>query len=229
MLGCLLLASMLQGAPSRDEVVITPPVVVISPDRPFADVRVRNLADAPLEIQAVALAWTQDERARVTLAPTDAVSMYPTRVELPPGDERKLRLTVVERRPVRSGAYRVCLQLRELPTGEEVTALIPAFVVAEPPVESAAVHVDCPARDRCHVVLENTGNVQLRPTRVIFEVGAGAGAGPTSQVDLEAWWVLPGGSRVYDVALAPAAGAREVLVRVSVNGVELTASNTLSP
>jgi hypothetical protein len=153
--------------------------------------------------------------------------MYPPRAVLAPGEQRRFRLTVLERAPVRPAAYRIGVSVRDPATGEQVVALVPAFVLPESPLESAAVQVACPGPERCDVVLANTGNVQVRPSRIVLAVDSGPS--DATERELASWWVLPGGTRRYPIVLEPAAGRREVRVRVSLAGVELTASAVVDP
>jgi P pilus assembly chaperone PapD len=222
-----LVASMVVAAAPSDAVLLTPSVVEVAPERPYADLTLTNVGDAPREIAAEALGWAQDEDGRVTLSETATVSVYPPRAMLAPGEQRRFRLTVVERAPIRPGAYRIGVRVRDPATDEKVIALIPAFVLPEAPVESAAVHVSCPGPERCDVVLANTGNVQMRPSRIVIVVGSGSMDAP--EQELASWWVLPGGSRRYPIELEPGAQPREVRVRVTLAGVELTASAVVDP
>jgi len=208
----VLLAMVLAGGErSAEGVQIAPAVVEISPERPYADFRVGNLGSERREVLTEVFSWTQDARGRVSLARTDAVSAYPPRVELAPGEERRFRLTVIARAPIRPSAYRIGVTVRDLATGEQVTALVPAFVLPEHPTEVLAAYVDCVGASRCRVILENRGNVALRPVRILLALHRDGAQ--DIEGELEPWWVLPAETREWDVPVA-ASAAREVHVRV---------------
>ena len=226
MLGTLLIGAVVFAGAPVDGVLVSPPVVEVNADQPRADMTVTNPGDSPLEILTGALFWSQDDEGRVTLSETAAVSIYPPHVQLAPREQRRLRLTVLERAPVRSAAYRIVLSIRDPATGEEVFALVPAFVVPNQAIESATVNVACSSQERCAVTLANTGSLPVRPARILLVLVSETGE---VEQELTAWWVLPGGTRSYPIALESARVRREVRVRVELGDRNLTASAVVAP
>lgn len=219
-LGALLAVTMGLGAapPGEGSILVSPEIVEVSPERPWADVTVRSRGDAPREVQASVLAWSQDEAGRVVLEPAVDASMFPRAAVVAPAEARRFRLTVVGPAEARERAYRISLSVRDVASGARVTALVPAFVAPVERTVARTVRVAC-ERARCRVVLSNPGSVRVRPERVSVELAHRGGA--REELLLEPWWVLAGGTRVYVVELPAAAPVEELVARVTVGSEEL--------
>jgi hypothetical protein len=220
----LLLLAAVAGAPGG--LAVSPPVVDLSAAHPFADVTVRNLGAGTREVCASVLAWSQEESGRVVLTGVVHAAVFPRRAILAPGEERRFRVSSADEPAALERAYRVALDVRDLGGGGAVTALVPAFFAPSRPTRAAAVRVACAPR-HCRLVLENGGTVRLRPDHVAVAVVADGGA--TVERVLEGWWVLAGGSRVYEVPLEPGAPVSQVVAHVDLGGERVTAAAPVGP
>ena len=220
MFRALLLAWLLRAGAADEGVTVTPEIVEISAERPWADLTIRNLGASPREVRTGALSWDQEASGAVVLAPADDAWVFPARAVLSPAEARRFRLSVTGSASERERAYRIALRVLDPGSGAEVTALVPAFVAPARAFEAPAVEVDCPEPPRCRVVLANRGSVRIRPTRIVVAARSSRGA---SEWELAPWWVLAGGTRTYDLDVPPAARAHEVVVTVTVGAEELRA------
>jgi fimbrial chaperone protein len=150
------------------------------------------------------------------LSPTEEVIVFPPLVTIGPGEERNLRVgTTAEAGPAEK-SYRIFLE--ELPPPErpgersQVRVLsrigIPVFVAPLRTEARAALAELSLVKGRATFALRNTGTVRVRPSRVRLE-GRGADGKALFARDLDAWYVLAGGERRYEVPL-PAERCAEV-------------------
>jgi len=150
------------------------------------------------------------------LSPTEEVIVFPPLVIVGPGEERNLRVgTTAEAGPAEK-SYRIFLE--ELPPPErpgersQVRVLsrigIPVFVAPLRTEARAALAELSLVKGRATFALRNTGTVRVRPSRVRLE-GRGADGKALFARDLDAWYVLAGGERRYEVPL-PAERCAEV-------------------
>lgn len=220
----LALVLVIVGAAPPDGILVEPALVELSAARPYADVTVQNVGTAPRDVRAEAFSWEQDAAGRVTLAPTGAAGMFPPRAVIAHGEKRRFRLSVDVSAPVRETAFRVALHVRDLASGGAVTALVPAFFAPAHPSVAATLRAECGASG-CRVVLVNEGTVRIRPQRI--ELAVLGPEGVESVRELEPWWVLAGGTRVWEVPLAAAAPERDIRVEVALGGERLAATAPL--
>lgn len=197
---------------------VSPAVVEVSPDRPWADVSIRNESGATVELRAEAFGWEQDDAGRVSLTRVRDVSVFPASARIAPHDPRTFRISVLRAPGERERAYRLALDVRHAEEGADAVvtrALVPVFV--EPARRSVRAEIDIvpAAGSRCTVVLRNLGTVRIRPPRVSVAVSARDGA--VAERAFDGWWVLAGGARAFDVELPMEADAvREVVARARI-------------
>lgn len=206
-------------------VQLIPVVVELSPAARRASVTLKNLADAPLRVELSASAWEQTPDGQMRLAPAPEMIVYPPLLQLAPQEERKVRISTTAAFGPRELSYR--LTIRELPPPEtpgqktavrfETRVSAPVFLMPPRPrlaaeIAGAAVH-----GGRLALTLKNTGNTRLSPGKVKID-GVAAEAKPVFSTEVDVWYVLAGGERVFDVPL-PADGCarvRAVLVQAPV-------------
>jgi P pilus assembly chaperone PapD len=221
---CLALALALAvasaGAVSEPLLVITPPLVEIAADQPWADVAVRNTNQVPWILRSTAFAWEQDERGTVILDAAEDVFAFPARVTLRPGEVRKFRVSVVRPPGERERAYRLALDV-SAPHAEDATrVLVPVFVAPSEVARDLALGVTCGPK-ACRVALANLGTVRARPERMSLLVADASGRRTIHE--LKTWWVLAGGSRILEVEVPELEPSARVVVRAEVEGRELQA------
>ena len=180
----------------------------------------RNDSDEVLRFQLTAFAWGQSVAGEIELADTQDVVFFPALLTLKPREERKIRIGST----VASGAvektYRIFVE--ELPDGgatNEATAVrvltkmgIPIFV--QPVKQSANATLNALGlRDgNLHFTVANTGTVHFVPQDIKVR-GMAANGDQLFEQQLTAWYILPGGRRDFDMAIAAAeCGRTESLV-----------------
>lgn len=219
----LLLAA---AVPARaGQIDVKPILVELGPRGRTALLEVRNSGTTPLRVQVRTAAWAQDAAGAMRVEPTTELLAFPPLLEIAPGTSRNVRVgTELARGPVER-SFRVFLE--ELPPPADVSSAevrvltrisIPVFVAPAAPVVRAVVAPPVAAAGRLTAVLRNEGNARVRPSAVHLLVRDAAG-GPLLERDLEAWYVLAGGERRYEVALGDAvcAGARAAAVTATVS------------
>jgi fimbrial chaperone protein len=184
-------------------------VVELSAREPRAILTLRNGGADPVRIEVKPSRWAQADDGQMVLAPAEDLIVYPPIVALGPGEERHLRVGTASPGP--EGAersYRIFLE--ELPPAEkpgdpsQVVVLsrigIPVFVAPERPEARAVLAGLSLGQGGVAFALRNTGTVRVRPSRVRLE-GLSADGAQLFAKDLEAWYVLAGGERRFEVAL----------------------------
>jgi fimbrial chaperone protein len=160
--------------------------------------------------------WAQAEDGQLQLSPTEDVIVFPPIVSIAPGEERNLRVGTRAQAGAVEGSYRVFLE--ELPPPEgpgdrsQVKVLsrigIPVFVAPLRPEVRAALAGLSLEKGRATFALRNSGTIRVRPSRVRLE-GLGGDGKALFALDLDAWYVLAGGERRFEVPL-PAGRCAEV-------------------
>jgi len=187
---------------------ISPVQVWLSPDASKALLTLRNEGPEDARYQVSAMAWDEDSRTGMKLAPTEDIIVFPTVLELKAGETRSLRLgAVVPFGPIEK-TYRIFLE--ELPAPEKPQARstvrvltrvgIPVFLAPVKALEDVRVSPVSLAKAGASVDVQNTGNVHLRVDSVRVE-GFGQGGVKMFEKQAQGWYVLAGGHKRYDVEL----------------------------
>jgi fimbrial chaperone protein len=198
---------------------VKPTMIQLSAKASSGLVSIRNESAETLRFQLSVFAWNQSDKGEMQLQPTQDVVFFPALMSLGPGEERKVRVgTSVPAGPLER-SYRIFVE--ELPPlvkakeakdakdgKTQIRVLtrmgIPIFV--EPAALSGGATLTTPGRiepksvrgDKLSFEVRNTGNVhfQVRQARV---VGLGAGKENLFERAVPGWYVLAGGSRVFEV------------------------------
>jgi len=188
---------------------VKPTQLVLSNKAGSALLTVRNESAETLRFQLSAFAWDQSSAGEMALAPTRDVVFFPALLSLAPGEERNIRIGATVAPGSVEKTYRLFVE--ELPSlvkaggaaGHQIKVLtrmsIPIFLV--PPAAAAGGRIEPGTLryDKLGFAVKNTGNVhfQVRNARV-------RGVGPANENLFErtvpGWYVLAGGSRVFEVA-----------------------------
>jgi P pilus assembly chaperone PapD len=214
----VVLAASASIASAGGPVSVSPSLVEVSAERPWADVLLANEGAEILDVRADTFSWQQDEEGRVALAPARDVTVFPPAARLEPHDVRKFRISLVRPAGERERAYRLALDVREAAGAEDAVvtrALVPVFVEPARRAPAARIEIAPGPGSRCRVVLTNVGTVRIRPPRV--SVAVNGRDGTVVERAFEPWWVLAGGARVFDVELPIAAEeVRDVEARAAI-------------
>jgi fimbrial chaperone protein len=204
----LLLALLLAAGAQAALVAIDPVKVLLTGAEPSKSVSLRNNGTETLRFQLSAFTWQQSTSGEMQLAPTQDVVFFPSLLELAPGETRRVRVTTTTLVAPVERSYRLFVD--ELPPlanapGGAIRVLtrfgLPVFQLPDVPSPQPALKLALSA-GKLSVTLENHGNSHFLAQSVRI-VGRGADGSSLIQQTLPAWYVLAGGKRSYDVALAP--------------------------
>ena len=174
---------------------------------------VRNVSTERVRFQLSVFAWDQTPQGEMVLAPTKDIVFFPPLFTLAPAEERNIRVGAATPPSASEKTYRIFIE--ELPRLDgappsgppgQVTIRtrlgIPIFL--RPPREVAGGRLEALAlRDgRVSSQLRNTGNVHF-VARAVRITGYGAGGETVVEGALEGWYVLAGGTRIYELELPP--------------------------
>jgi fimbrial chaperone protein len=193
----------------------------------------RNDSTETLRFQLSAFAWKQSPTGEILLDPTPDVVFFPALLTLKAGEERRIRVGSTVSPGASEKTYRIFVE--ELPApgetagGSAVRVLtkmgIPIFVRPVKEAASAALS-ELGVRDTAlHFTLLNTGTVHFVPQAITVR-GLAADGQPVFEQQLAGWYVLSGGRRDFDVAVAsPDCGrAASVVVEVALGAGSLKES-----
>jgi fimbrial chaperone protein len=181
--------------------------VTLTAAEPRAVVVVRNGGKEPVRLEVKAMAWGQAPDGQMELGPTDEILAFPPMLTVEAGDERNLRVATSARPGPAERSFRVFVQ--ELPPPEkpgvqQVRVLsrlgIPVFVAPTRGMARAELEAIPADPGRARFALRNAGTLHLAPTSIRI-AGLDAAGKPVQTWTAEAWYVLAGGERRFDVAL----------------------------
>jgi fimbrial chaperone protein len=170
-----------------------------------------NESPDSLRFQVRVYAWNQTPSGEMELSPTDDIVLFPTLITLAPGKARKVRVGTATTFGADEKSYRVFFE--ELPPADgtsvnaarsEVRILtkmgIPIFLQPAKPRSAGAIEGLALSGGHLRFVVRNDGNEHfvLRAVRI---QGVGVAGDPVFDRNLEGWYVLPGGTRAYDLAI----------------------------
>jgi fimbrial chaperone protein len=211
--GLLATASLLVGAGSAGAAAfnVKPTQVTLSAKTTSALLTLRNESGEALRFQLSVFTWSQTPAGEMQLAPTQDVVFFPSLLALAPGEERRIRVgSNVPGGPLER-TYRIFVE--ELPPAvkakdaakegrTEVRVLtrmgIPIFVEPSAPNSGGRIEPKSLRSEKLAFEVKNTGNVhfQVRRARVL---GLGAAKENLFERSVTGWYVLAGGSRVFEV------------------------------
>jgi fimbrial chaperone protein len=202
-------------------------------------VTLRNESEEPLRFQISAFTWEQQSTGEMQLQPTDDVVVFPALLMLQPREERRIRVGSVAAFAATERTYRIFVE--ELPSADPPSTaqpgvkvltkmgipifLRPARTVAEATLQD--LHV---SHGRFAFELRNSGTVHFVPDQVRVRA---LGPSKTALFDrgLEGWYILAGGTRLYDLPLArdDCERAASFVVDVKIGTTRLTEQLEASP
>ena len=208
----ILLGILCAAGPARASAFrVTPVQVALSATATSTLLTLSNESSESLRFQVRVYAWNQSPNGEMELYPTEDIVLFPTLVTLAPGKDRKVRIGSATSFGSSEKAYRVFFEElpplegpREGATPSQVRILtkmgIPIFLQPAKPRSAGAI--DGLSVDNGHLrfLVRNDGNVHfvLRAVRI---KGVGAAGDAVFDREVEGWYVLPGGTRVYDLSI----------------------------
>ncbi|HEX7086520.1 MAG TPA: fimbria/pilus periplasmic chaperone [Vicinamibacterales bacterium] len=224
-----LFVSLLAAPAAAATFSVAPTRVVLTPQATSTLLTLTNNSDAALRLQVSTHAWRQSESGELQLSAADDLVAFPGLLTLAPGETRRIRVAFTGTPGTLERSYRVYVE--ELAgagssSGAAVHMLtrlgIPVFVQPPKPVAAAALR-DVGLRDgRLSFTLANTGNVFFIPDDVRVR-GFSASGEPVAEETPNAWYVLAGGTRRFELAFSgeDCARVRRVAIEVVVGAVRL--------
>lgn len=211
MLRTVAIALLLAACAARaGELEVVPVIVPLSRAEKSAVIHIKNRSAEPARYQIDVLAWDQDEKGEMKLSPTQEVLAYPRSLALAPNEEKIVRVGAATGFGAVEKPYRLFIEEMpppakpDQPSRVQVLSRIglPVFLAPERPVEKLEIGAIRMEAKKIGFALQNLGNVHVRPSavRVVLEDGAGKAL---DERQLNAWYVLAGGRRVYDVEIPP--------------------------
>jgi fimbrial chaperone protein len=209
---------------------VNPVQIFLSAGTRSALLTLKNETDQPIRFQLSVNAWTQDPGGQMQLAPTTDIVFFPAMLTLQPHEERKVRIGATVPPGSVEKTYRIFveelppLEKKDAPAG--VTMLtkmgIPIFLQPVKPVGQAALQDLQVKGGRLGFRLQNNGNVYFMAQSVRVRGLDGAGT-VILDTKVDAWYVLAGTARVFDIAVpaAQCGQVRSLAVEARVSGAVL--------
>lgn len=177
---------------------------------------VRNESGETTRFQLSVFAWSQSAKGEMQLAPTQDIVFFPSLLSLAPGEERQIRIGSTVPAGPTERTYRIFVE--ELPPAvkakdaqngaTQVRVLtrmgVPIFIepAAAPaggaPIPIARIEPKGVHGEKVTFEVKNTGNVHftIKQARVL---GRGAAKESLFERTVPGWYVLAGGSRVFEI------------------------------
>lgn len=190
---------------------VTPTQVFLSGKTQSALVTVRNEATETLRFQLSVFAWDQSPKGEILLSPTDDIVFFPSLLTLAAGEERRVRVGAVRASTPSEKTYRIFVEelppLRKPGEAEEVGQVrlltkvgIPIFLQPDRRVVEGRVQEMQLRKRILSFEVKNSGTIHFVPQEIRVK-GSGAGGALLFERSLEGWYILTGGSRVYELEL----------------------------
>jgi fimbrial chaperone protein len=215
----------LAGTAGASSFTVNPIKVFLSDKDQSALLTLQNQSTEELRFKVLVQEWKQSPQGEMQLADTKDIVVYPGLLTLAPGGERKLRVGSTVQAGAAEKTYRVFVE--ELPplrsakesTKSEVRVLtkmgIPIFVRPAKPISTGTVEGLGLAKGSFAFTLKNTGNVHFLVQSVQVKAIDAAGAN-TFEKNVEGWYVLSGGTRIWQLDIPKAACLKSKKLSVEV-------------
>jgi len=184
---------------------------------------VRNDGKEKLRFQIDYFAWDQTKEGEMILNSTGDLVVYPTLLSVEAGDERNVRVGVKNAVVSKEKSYRIFIE--ELPsaqkpvkTGVRILTRMGVPVFVQPPKPNTLGQIDKIAVRKSGLFFEliNHGNVHFLP-RGIRVKGTDSTGATALERQLQAWYILAGGSRDYrlEIPNPECSKIRDLIVEVA--------------
>jgi len=212
---------------------VNPIRVSLSAKNQSALLTLQSQTSEELRFKVVVQEWKQSPQGEMQLKDTKDIVVYPGLLTLGPNEERKLRIGSTVSAGAIEKSYRIFVEelpsLRAPQTGgkSEVKVLtkmgIPIFVSPAKPMAAGAVESMALTKGKLAFTVKNTGNVFFLAQTVHVKALDGAGTN-TFEKNVEGWYVLAGGTRVWEIEIPKDACAKSKSLTVEVHSAEVDMS-----
>jgi fimbrial chaperone protein len=226
-----LLLGALLGPSSRAEAssfAVNPVKISLSGREQSALLSLQNQSDEEIRFKIAAKEWKQSPKGEMLLQDTKDIVVYPTLLTLGPKQERKLRVGSTVPPAASERSYRIFVE--EMPPlkspkveKSEVRVLtkmgIPVFIEPAKPAVAGTVEGIAVAKHMLGLTVKNTGNVHFLVQSVLAKALDTRGT-TLFEKKLDGWYVLAGGTRVWEVDLPKDACAKTKVLSIEVQATE---------
>jgi fimbrial chaperone protein len=189
-----------------------------------------NSTTETLRFQLTVVAWDQDRRGEMVLAPTKDIVFFPPLFTLVPGQERNVRVGATTPPSLKEKTYRLFIE--ELPAGAAVASEsgqvrvltkmgVPIFQQPTKPVGNGRIEGLTLQGGVVSFQVQNAGNAHI----VVQQIRI-TGLGVAGEVVLQGveggWYILAGGTRAYEIPLPAGQCADVKAVSVEIQTAEVT-------
>jgi fimbrial chaperone protein len=193
---------------------------------------INNDTTRAIRFEVTAMKWEQDERGEMQLTPAgDQITFFPKIVSLAGGASRTIRIgTKAGSFGPTEKSYRIFVE--ELPDNSAASERgtvairtkigIPVFLQPARATATAEITAVTFEGGRLVTRVRNTGTVHMIVDAVKMR-GTASGGDTRFERSLDGWYVLPGGTRVFEqpVKASECAGAETIAVTVELQGATL--------
>ena len=219
---CVAAALFLSGEAAA-AVSVTPTTIILGPGHTTALISLTNESDEATRFETSVNAWSESPDGETALAPSADVVIFPQLIALAPHETKKVRVGTELPPAAAERSYRLIMQ--ELPrlnrdTGRvQIQVLsklsLPVFLTG--PAAQARPAIEPPRLQNGTLSFDvvNTGAAHFMLKQVNV-TGRGAG-GDSFSLETKGWYVLAGGRRTFNLALAAAdcRKASEIIIKAT--------------
>jgi fimbrial chaperone protein len=218
------------GATARaSSFTVNPITVTLSGKDSSALLTLNSQSGEEVRFKVAVKQWDQGPQGEMQLKDTKDIVVYPALLTLGPKEERKLRIGSTVPAGSTERCYRVFVE--ELPPlkapqtagKSEVKVLtkmgIPIFVRPTKPASTGTVQSLALAKGKLGFTVKNTGNMHFMVQSVLLKAVNAAGA-VSFEKKIEGWYVLAGGTRVWEVDIPKDACRKSKSLTVDVQADE---------
>jgi fimbrial chaperone protein len=182
---------------------INPIRITLTPQGSSSLLTVRNESKERLRFQIDYFAWDQSKQGEMILNPTDDLVVYPTLLSVDGGQERNVRVGVKSPIVSREKSYRLFIE--ELPSAQTAVKTgiriltrmgVPVFLQPQKPNTQGQIDKMAVRNSELFFEVINHGNVHFMP-RAIRVKGTDSTGVTALEQQVQAWYILAGGSRDY--------------------------------
>jgi fimbrial chaperone protein len=208
---------------------VNPIKVVLSDKEQSALLTLQNQSAEELRFKILMQEWKQSPQGEMQLGGTKDVVVYPGLLSLPPNGERKLRVGATVPAGATEKAYRVFVE--ELPAlrsakeaaKSEVRVLtkmgVPIFLRPAAPKPAGTIEGIALAKGALSFTVKNSGNIHFLIQSVKVKATDAAGAS-TFEKSPDGWYVLAGGTRIWQLDIPKDACAKSKKLTVEIQTTE---------
>ena len=204
---------------------VIPTQITLEAQAKTGTVKVINTGDEKVTIQVEGMGWRQDAEGRDEYDTTQELVFFPKIFSMAANEERIVRIGYQGEWPLREKTYRIYLQ--ELPVakpGETVIKMVlrlgvPVFIRPVKATQGNTVEIERVALSGAQLLVQikNNGNSHMIVRTIKASGVDGSGAEVFSQ-EMAGWYVLPGVSKPFLLAIPTEQCLKAKAIQVAVEG-----------